>query len=520
MRTKGILLFVFSLILFTQNLDKPMIYILDEAKNAECAREMLISGDYILPYFNGQLRTDKPPLHYFFMAWSYKMFGVSAFSARFFSAVFGALTILISFLFCNKYLGEKAASITALVLLSSLHFNFQMRMSVPDPYLIFLMTAGFMCLYLFLKEKKKFWILLMYVCYGLGLLTKGPIALALPGLIILIFLVLTKRLNWTFIRSFYILAGIIIVLSISLPWYWLNYEASNGVWTEGFFFKHNLQRFSDPMDGHGGFFLLPFFMVIAGLLPLGIFSVQAMLLAWQKRSNELLLYCLIIVLGIIVFFSFSQTKLPNYTAPAYPFIAILIGFWLSESDGLNTSFKKLKWAYGFYTIIAFAIPLAIYLVLKADKNLTDTAGVWIWFMPIPAGVLIGWYFIRQKEISKFIISISLSFILTNFLFFAKAYPRVYASNPVVGSLKLLENKPDLVYYKMMNSAYIFNLERLVPAIHNQDSLTLFLKKYPDALVISRKEFENEIQAAGKMLQIFEQKDNFENPVTVIYRSIK
>jgi len=520
MRTKGILLFLFSLILFFQNLDKPMIYILDEAKNAECAREMLVSGDYIMPYFNGQLRTDKPPLHYFFMAASYKVFGVSAFSARFFSAVFGALTILISFLFCCKYLGEKAGLITALVLLSSLHFNFQMRLSVPDPYLIFLMTASFMCFYSFLTENRKLWILLMYVCFGLGLLTKGPIALALPGLIMLIFLIWIKKINWGMIRSFQIPAGIIIVLLISLPWYWLNYKASNGVWTDGFFFKHNLQRFSDPMEGHGGFFLLPLFMVIAGLLPLGIFSIQAMFLAWHRRSNELLLYCLSIVLGIIIFFSFSQTKLPNYTAPAYPFIAILIGFFLSEPDGLNLSFKKLKWAFVFYTIIAFAIPVAVYFGLMADKNLQDTAGVWIWFIPIPTGVLIGWYFIRKNEISKFIISISLSFILSNVLFFAKAYPGVYGINPVAGSLELLKNKPELVYYKMMNSAYIFNLERLVPAIHSQDSLSLFLKNHPGALVISRKEFENEIRAAGKMTSIFEQKDIFENPVTVIYRSIK
>jgi 4-amino-4-deoxy-L-arabinose transferase-like glycosyltransferase len=168
MRSKGILLFIFNLILFMHNLDKPMVYILDEAKNAECAREMLISGDYIMPYFNGQLRTDKPPLHYFFMVWSYKLFGVSAFSVRFFSAVFGALTILISFLFCSKYLGEKAGSITAMVLLSSLHFNFQMRMSVPDPYLIFLIKAGFMCFYLFLTERRKLLILLMYTCFGPG----------------------------------------------------------------------------------------------------------------------------------------------------------------------------------------------------------------------------------------------------------------------------------------------------------------------------------------------------------------
>lgn len=519
LKTKSILLFIVSLMLLMQNLDKPMIYILDEAKNAECAREMLVSGDYIMPYFNGQLRTDKPPLHYFFMAVAYKMFGVSAFSARFFSAVFGALTILISFLFCRKYLGEKAGWLTSMVLLSSLHFNFQMRMSVPDPYLIFFMTAGFMCFYTFLIEKRTFWILLMYVCFGLGLLTKGPIALALPGLIMLVFLIWTKRFNWTMIRSFQIPAGIIIVLLISLPWYWLNYKASNGLWTEGFFFKHNLQRFSDTMEGHGGFFLLPLIMVIAGLLPLGVFCIQAMFLAWKQRANEVLLYCLCIVLGIIIFFSFSQTKLPNYTAPAYPFIAILLGFLLSEFGGLNFSLKKTKWAFSFYTIIAFALPAAVYFGLNADKNVQDVAGVWIWFVPIPVGALIGWYFILKNEISKFILSIALSFILSNFLFFAKAYPVVYGINPVAGSLELLKNKPDLVYYKMMNSAYIFNMQRVVPAIQTQDSLSMYLKAHPDAMVISRKEFDKEIKAAGKMNLVFEQKDTFENPITVIYKSV-
>jgi len=506
--------------LLLQNLDEPMIYILDEAKNAECAREMLVSGDYIMPHFNGQLRTDKPPLHYFFMAGAYKMFGVSAFSARFFSAVFGALTILISFLFCRIYLGEKAAWLTAMVLLSSLHFNFQMRMSVPDPYLIFFMTAGFMCFYVFLVEKRKVWIFLMYVCFGLGLLTKGPIAVALPGFIMLIFLIWTKRFNWSRIRSFQIPAGIMIVLLISLPWYWLNYKASNGLWTEGFFFKHNLQRFSDTMEGHGGFFLLPLIMVIAGLLPMGIFSIQAIFLAWKHRANEVLLYSLCIVLGIIIFFSFSQTKLPNYTAPAYPFIAIMIGFWLSELEQINISVKNVNWAYGIYTFIAFALPVAVYFVLKADKNVQDAAAVWIWFIPIPLGALMGWYFIRKNEIRKFILSISLSFILSNFLFFAKAYPEVYGINPVAGSLKLLENEPDLVYYKMMNSAYVFNMQRLVPAISSQDSLSGYLKIHPAAMVISRKEFEGEIEAAGKMVLVFEQKDTFENPVTVIYKSVR
>jgi len=493
-----------------------MIYILDEAKNAECAREMLVSGNYVVPYFNGQIRTDKPPLHYFFMVWAYKMFGVSAFSARFFSAVFGALTILISFLFCKRFLNEKAAWWSALVLLSSLHFNFQMRLSVPDPYLIFFMTGSFMCFYAFLIEKKKLWLWLMYACFGLGLLTKGPIALALPGLIMLVFLIISRRLSWSLIWSFQIPTGLAIMLIIALPWYWLNYEATNGVWTEGFFLKHNLKRYSDTMEGHGGFFLLPLIMVIIGLLPLGIFCIHAMFFAWKNRAKEALLFCLCIVLEIIIFFSFSQTKLPNYTAPAYPFVAILIAYFLSKLEVLDLDLNKFKWAFGFYSIIAFAIPIAVYLGLKADLQVQSATGVWVYFIPVPLGAIMAWYFFRKGEIKRFLLSIGLSFILSNILFFAKAYPEVYGINPVAGSLELIKDKPDLVYYKMMNSAYIFNLKRLIPAIQSQDSLSVYIKAHPDAVVISRKQFEPEIQAAGDLIPVFEQKDTFENPATVIY----
>jgi len=513
---KGFFVFLISLVLLLSNLDKPIIYILDEAKNAECAREMLINDNFVVPYFNGQLRTDKPPLHYFFMALSYEIFGVSAFSARFFSGVFGALTILITFLFTRRYISEKAGWLAALVLLSSLHFNFQMRLSVPDPYLIFFMTASFMCFFLFLTEANKKWLWLMYICFGLGLLTKGPIAIALPGLIVLLFLILSKQFSWKFVASMNMIPGAVIVLAIALPWYWLNYEATNGLWTEGFFLKHNLKRFSDTMEGHGGFFLLPLIMVILGLLPLGVFCIQALFLAWKERANKVLLYSLCIVVGIIVFFSFSQTKLPNYTAPAYPFIAILIAYLLAGINGINVSLKKVKWAYVVYTFIAFALPAAVYFGLKADKNVNQLAGVWIWFLPIPLGSLLGWYFIRKRQMDQFILSMSVSFILSNFFFFAKAYPAVYGVNPVSASVSILKDKPDLVYYKMMNSAYIFNMQRLVPAIYTQDSLKMYLKAHPEAAVISRKQFDEEIRSAADLVPVFEQKDTFENPTTVIY----
>ena len=73
------------------------VYALDEAKNAEAARAMYVSGDYVVPMYNGELRTDKPPLHYYFMVAGYSIFGINPVGARFFSSLFAVLTVLMTF---------------------------------------------------------------------------------------------------------------------------------------------------------------------------------------------------------------------------------------------------------------------------------------------------------------------------------------------------------------------------------------------------------------------------------------
>lgn len=511
-----LILFIVSLSLLLFNLGQPMIYILDEAKNAECAREMLVSGNYVVPQFNGQLRTDKPPLHYFFMAAAYEMFGVSAFSARFFSAVFGALTILIVYLFARKYVGNRPAIFSSIALLASLHFNFQMRLAVPDPYLIFWMTASFITFYLFITERRKVWLWLMYISIGLGLLTKGPVALALPGLIMLLFLLFTRRFTWNTISSFHIPVGIVIMLAVALPWYWLNYQATGGEWTHGFFFKHNLGRFSETMEGHGGFFLLPLLMVIVGLLPFGIFSVSSAVLAIKQRSNQYLLFCLMVVIVIVVFFSFSQTKLPNYTAPAYPFVALLIGYFFDRLIKGEIKSRSVNWAYACYTVFALAIPAGVYFGLKADPHLSNHSSLWVYFIGLPVGAAAGWFLIIRRSWRPLFYITAASFILTNIFFFAKAYPTVYANNPVSASVKLLENKHNVAYYGLMNSAYVFNMQRIIPHLSTREQLQQYLNDHPDAIIISRKSYQEEIEANTRLKPIFEQRDTFETPTTIIF----
>ena len=93
-----LLILIASFIYFSSGNEKSAIFMVDEARNSECAREMSELHGMIVPTFNCELRTDKPPLHYWFMVLSYSVFGVNEFAARFFSAVFGALTLLLTFI--------------------------------------------------------------------------------------------------------------------------------------------------------------------------------------------------------------------------------------------------------------------------------------------------------------------------------------------------------------------------------------------------------------------------------------
>src|SRR6478752_9922944 len=93
-----LILLAVSVVVFFANIGGTSIYVLDEAKNAGCAMEMYQRGDWVVPTFNGVLRTDKPPLHYYFMKVAYGIFGINSFSARVFSSLMGIFTVLSVFL--------------------------------------------------------------------------------------------------------------------------------------------------------------------------------------------------------------------------------------------------------------------------------------------------------------------------------------------------------------------------------------------------------------------------------------
>ncbi|MEO7311977.1 MAG: glycosyltransferase family 39 protein [Chitinophagaceae bacterium] len=496
------------------------IYILDEAKNAECAREMFLRHDWVVPTFNGELRTDKPALHYWFMILSYKVFGVSAFSARFFSVLMGIGTLYLTWFFTARWVNNGTAFFATLVLALSAQFLFEFRLSVPDPYLIFFTTAGLCCGYTYLQSKSWVWIIATAITLALATLAKGPVALALPGLAILLFLVLSRR--WKELFDIKFLAAAIIYVVIAAPWYYSVHKATNGAFTRGFFFEHNLSRFSSEMEGHGGPFIITPLIVLLGLLPLGAFVFSVFKKQTGLWAQPFARFSLLVGAVYIAFFSISSTKLPNYPMPCYPFVAILVGFLLNK---LMVK-RRLLPVYGFIIllVIGLALPVGGWLALRNEVE-TNSLAMYAWCLSfLPAAII--WMLVNRKrwKTRRMVLTIAFTYFGFNFLFITLLYPMVYQQNPVSKINTITGNgKNTVVAYQDFNPAFLFNSSVAnfkVIVFQSPDSLKMHLAANPnpngERYIITKKDRLASIDTAFYEI-VASHHDLFENPTSVLLK---
>ena len=142
LRHQAILAVVAILVFFT-NLGSYALFNDDEAKNATCGAEMFRRGDWIKPTFNEELRTDKPILTYWFMLTSFKLYGVSEFSARLASSILAVGTILLTYHLGRKLYSAEIGFLASLILSTCLLFSVVGRAATPDSSLVFFVTLSF-----------------------------------------------------------------------------------------------------------------------------------------------------------------------------------------------------------------------------------------------------------------------------------------------------------------------------------------------------------------------------------------
>lgn len=349
----------FCFCLFYFGLDSFGLIGADEPRYAQVAREMLARHDWITPVLNGQPWLEKPVLYYWGAMISYAVFGVSDWAARIPSAVLATCMAIGTYLFMRRF-RSNAQLDAALIIASSVGIIGFSRAASTDMPLAATLTLSMLAWFTWFETGRNLWLAISYAFLGLATLAKGPVAPILAFLILIVFIAL--RREWIVLAHTLWWPGILIGCAVSLPWYVL-VQIHNPEFFRVFILEHNLARYGTNMFRHPQPFWYFVPVTLLGLLPWTVYAVSALVLAFrrgvadskdQAADFELFFACWAVV--PVVFFSFSQSKLPGYILPALPPVAILF------ADYLRATTQQGKRAPVLLTILHCALTSAFLAV--------------------------------------------------------------------------------------------------------------------------------------------------------------
>ena len=338
----------------------------DEGRYSEIPREMIETGDFITPRLNYVKYFEKPPLHYWLTAASFKIFGENEFSGRLFPVLSGLGCCVLAYVLALKVTKSRyAAELSGLMLSSSVLWYAASRINLTDMTLTFFFTASMTCYYLWSTENKKLMLLLFYAFMAFAVLTKGLIGVVLPGGIALIHLIITKQ--YKKIAPLFSPRAILLFLVIVLP-YFIAVCRKNPDFFEFFFIREHFLRYTTTIHARYEpfWFFIP--IIIAGFIPWAGMIWDSMRAVFGKckiidRDSGLFLGLWFFM--PLAFFSCSGSKLITYILPCIPPLAVLTGASMSVFEG-----KDFRRFIIISTIIIIPVAAAglILPLIKADPD--------------------------------------------------------------------------------------------------------------------------------------------------------
>ncbi|HEY1499404.1 MAG TPA: glycosyltransferase family 39 protein [Acidobacteriaceae bacterium] len=317
----------------------------DEPRYAQVAREMLTRHDYVTPVLWGHPWLEKPALYYWRAMFAFREFGVHDWSARLPSASFAFMLVVLIYLHIRRFRngGQLDAALITASCAAILSFA---RGASTDMQLAAPFCIGMLGWYAWYETNSKFWLFDIYFFVGAATLAKGPIAPLMALVIIGIFAGL--RREWSLFRRSLWWPGIVLYFAMVLPWF-IAVQRRNPAFLRIFFLEHNLERFATNRFEHYHPFWYYVPVMLLGLTPWAVIAVTAFVDAvggsineWKVRRAKVLYvghgragdafpeFLVLWALVPIVFFSFSDSKLPGYILPAVPPLTILAGDYLNR----------------------------------------------------------------------------------------------------------------------------------------------------------------------------------------------
>ncbi len=311
----------------------------DEPRYAQVAREMLERSDWVTPTLLGKPWLEKPVLYYWEAMLSFRAVGVSDWAARVPSAVDAAMLIVAVYFFLRRFRPGSELD-GALIAASCAGVVGFARAAATDMPLAACFSIALLAWYAWRESGSRIYLAAFYVFLALATLAKGPVAPALSGVIILLFIGLKR--DWRAILGTLWIPGTLLYFLVMLPWY-VAVQLRNPEFFRVFILEHNLARFSQDAYHHRQpfWFYLPVFLL--AMMPWAVVFLAAAAerarLIWSEgkevysgadTDDSWALFLLIWTFVPVLFFSASQSKLPGYILPAVPAGALLVADYLSS----------------------------------------------------------------------------------------------------------------------------------------------------------------------------------------------
>lgn len=305
------LLFLLPFAALLLNLGGVPLFDVDEGAFSEATREMFDRHDFLSTWLNGAPRFDKPILIYWCQALFVWLLGPNEWAFRLPSAIAGAFWCQAVAIFAFELAGRRAAWLACTVAATCVGVQVIGRAAIADALLNMLLALALFDAWRHLESGRRGPLLRSYLWIGLGVLTKGPVALLVPAATTFLFCLSCGRWrDW--LRASFDPAGWLILLTVTVPWYATALAIHGQAFIEGFILKHNVQRFSGTLEGHSG--SLGYYLYVIPLLLLPwlswlLASLRSLPADWRRQERRFLwLWCGF----VMVFFSLSGTKLPHY----------------------------------------------------------------------------------------------------------------------------------------------------------------------------------------------------------------
>ncbi|MCC7518464.1 MAG: glycosyltransferase family 39 protein [Verrucomicrobiae bacterium] len=335
----GAMVFMLFFQLGARGLNEP-----DEGRYAEMGREMLVTGDRMVPRLNGVPHYAKPPWIYWCIAAGLRVAGINEWGARLPSALAASVTVFLVFALGKQMAGVRAGLCSAAALSTMLLFFAAGRLITPDMMLTAFVTLALGCFWRWRQtvrsagaslEAGRLWLLGFYLALGGAFLDKGPVGPAIVGLALLGFLAATRDLRR--LKEMRLLRGLILLALLALPWFflmvWLNRDLLD------FYLRGEIQ--DRVMSGRGRAKAWYYFFLVLPIAcwPWTFLAIPALRRHWSRwrveggATGEVSAFLLSWVALPLGMFTLSGSKLPTYILPLMPPIALMIGLWLAGDQG-------------------------------------------------------------------------------------------------------------------------------------------------------------------------------------------